>query len=108
MKKFFRWIVDHPKIVMTITLILVVLSLVCIPFVQVNYDMSKYLPEDSFALKGKDILSENLVLKVWFPWLVETISLSGASSLKRLKPWRCGFVAILAGKQRGYRKPLLA
>ena len=40
------FIVDHNKGIRNIVLILVVVFAICYPFVSVNYDLTKYLPND--------------------------------------------------------------
>lgn len=47
MKKFYRGIVNHPKTIMIFFALLCVISLICMPFISVNYDITDYLPEDS-------------------------------------------------------------
>lgn len=58
MKKLFRGIILHPGIVWTLIAILILFSLIGMAKVKINYDMSMYLPKNSFALQGKEILSD--------------------------------------------------
>ena len=47
MKKFFRAVVNHPKMIVMIFLVVTVLCAGCKQLVAVDYDMTDYLPEDS-------------------------------------------------------------
>lgn len=58
MKKFYRWIVNHPKLIMTVFLVCAVVCLCCMPFISVNYDMNDYLPEDSASTVAIDTMNE--------------------------------------------------
>ena len=46
-----RFIVYHGKIIEKVFLVTTILCAICFPFVGVNYDLSKYLPD--FAKKTK-------------------------------------------------------
>ncbi len=54
MTKFYRHIVNHPKTIITIFLILFVVCAVCQQFVAVNYDMNDYLPPESASTQALD------------------------------------------------------
>lgn len=58
MKKFYEWIVNHPKTVLITTGILVVLCGMCMPFISVDYDMNDYLPEDTASTVALDVMDE--------------------------------------------------
>ncbi len=58
MKKFYRWIVNHPKLIMIVFLVCAVAGLCCKPFISVNYDMNDYLPEDSASTVAIDTMNE--------------------------------------------------
>lgn len=47
MEKFYRAVVRHPWLVITAFLLLAAFSLVCWPLVEVNYDITAYLPPES-------------------------------------------------------------
>ena len=49
MQKFFRGIVNHPKLIITIFLVATLVCVVLQSMVGVNYDMTAYLPEDSHS-----------------------------------------------------------
>jgi len=54
MKKIADFIVDKRKYVMILYLIMLVISVVGMLHVNVNYDMSKYLPRESFTKVGME------------------------------------------------------
>lgn len=56
MKKFYQYIVDHPKSILITFLVLFVVSAICSRFVAVNYDMNDYLPQDSSSTVAIDLL----------------------------------------------------
>ena len=47
MNKIFRWILKHKTLIITVYVIGCIVSMLCKPLVQVNYDMNDYLPEGS-------------------------------------------------------------
>lgn len=57
--KYASWVVDHRKIVVTVMLILTVICGILMPFVGINYDMTKYLPDDSSMKIGIDLMAED-------------------------------------------------
>ena len=58
MKKFYRWIVNHSKIVFVFYGIVLVVCLICNRFVDVNYDINDYLPQDSASTVAIDVMEE--------------------------------------------------
>ncbi len=58
MKKIADFIVNKRYIVLAVMLILCIVSALLIPMVNVNTDMTKYLPEDSSMKQGINILAE--------------------------------------------------
>ncbi len=57
-KKLSDFIVNKRKLVLTFMLVLAVVSAVCSLFVNINEDMTKYLPDDSNMKAGIDIMAE--------------------------------------------------
>ncbi len=53
-----RWIANHPKIVMTICLILIIPSVICYFNTFINYDILSYLPADLNSVQGEQVLDE--------------------------------------------------
>ncbi|MFA7534235.1 MAG: antibiotic ABC transporter permease, partial [Tissierellaceae bacterium] len=56
MEGFSRFIVYHKKTIIIIYIILIGLSFIGSQFVEINYDLSKYLPGELNSIKGKEIL----------------------------------------------------
>ena len=59
MKKFSEFIVGGHKIILAIMVILCVATAVLIPSVEINTDMTKYLPDNSSMKKGVDVMKED-------------------------------------------------
>lgn len=58
MKKFYKKITTHPKLIVAIFVIFAILGAIFKPLVSVNYDMNDYLPEDSKSTISLDIMNE--------------------------------------------------
>ena len=58
MRKFYRLVVDHRKLVIAVYMVIFVICLVCKPFVSVDYDMNDYLPEDSASTVALNLMNE--------------------------------------------------
>ncbi|MCI8446941.1 MAG: hypothetical protein HFH30_00800, partial [Eubacterium sp.] len=58
MKKIAGWIVDRRAFIFIVTIILVAASIYGMTRVNINYDMSKYLPNDSSVRKGMKLMDE--------------------------------------------------
>lgn len=52
MKKIARLVVNHKLVTVIIFAVLTVIAVVCIPFVNINYDDTSYLPNDSSLRQG--------------------------------------------------------
>lgn len=58
MRKLYRRIVDHPKLVISLFCVILAVCAVSRQFISVNYDMNDYLPEDSASTTALDIMEE--------------------------------------------------
>lgn len=58
MKKFYKAVVDHPKLVIAIFAVLFVVCAACKPFISVDYDMNDYLPEESASTVALDLMEQ--------------------------------------------------
>ena len=58
MKKFYNWIVSHPKLVITAFAVAALVCAVCKGFVRVDYDMNDYLPENSASTVALDLMEQ--------------------------------------------------
>lgn len=51
-------IINKRTLVEKIFMVIVLISIICIPFVGVNYDLSKYLPQSAKSKQGLDLMEE--------------------------------------------------
>ena len=58
MKKFYRAVVGHPKLVIAVFAILFIICGICQSAIKVDYDMNDYLPEDSASTVALDLMEE--------------------------------------------------
>lgn len=58
MKRFYKGVVKHPKLIFVIYGLLLAISLICSQFVEVNYDINDYLPEDSASTVALEVMEE--------------------------------------------------
>ncbi len=58
MKKIYRAVVGHPKLIIVIFAILFVICGICKSAIKVDYDMNDYLPEDSASTVALDLMEE--------------------------------------------------
>lgn len=50
------WIVRHRDKIMTVFIVLAVICIFCIPFIEVNYDLTAYLPDSMESKKAIDVM----------------------------------------------------
>ena len=60
MRKFYEWIVEHTKTVLTAFLVLTVLSIFMKDLVEVDYDINDYLPEDAPSTVALDVSNSRI------------------------------------------------
>ena len=58
MRKFYEKVVNHPKLILTVFVILVIICAICKQKIAVDYDMNDYLPEDSASTVALDLMNE--------------------------------------------------
>lgn len=58
MKKFYQQVVNHPKFILSVFILLFVGCLIAQPFISVNYDMNDYLPAASASTVALDVMEE--------------------------------------------------
>lgn len=58
MKQIYKWIVNHPKIIITGFAIFFIIGALCKQMISVNYDMNDYLPKDSASTVALDFMNE--------------------------------------------------
>jgi predicted RND superfamily exporter protein len=58
MKKFYKQVVNHPNLILTVFAVLFVICAICKTMISVDYDMNDYLPEDSASTVALDLMDE--------------------------------------------------
>lgn len=58
MRKFYKHVVDHRRLIIAVFFVLFLICLFCRQFISVNYDMNDYLPEDSASTVALDLMEE--------------------------------------------------
>ncbi len=61
MKRFYTWVVNHPKLIISIFAAVFIVCFFCRQAVAVDYDMNDYLPEDSPSTVALDLMNEEFV-----------------------------------------------
>lgn len=51
-------IINNRKLIEKIYIVLVIFSLICVPMVGINYDLTKYLPDSSPSAQALDIMED--------------------------------------------------
>ena len=64
MHKFGELICKHRKIILIIALVLIIPSIIGMKATRINYDILVYLPDDVETIKGENILSGPVALKI--------------------------------------------
>ena len=78
-----RFIIKYKWVFFSIFVGLIVGSCALIPFINVNYDMTKYLPEDSYTAEGLAIMEKEFGLNGTSQVMLTDIGLNDAACLKR-------------------------
>lgn len=58
MKKLYQKIMNHPKLILILVSVLLIVCIMCKPLISVNYDMNDYLPQDSPSTVALDRMTE--------------------------------------------------
>lgn len=58
MKEIFKKIIKHPRLVLLVYLVIIIMSALAYPNISVNYDINDYLPEDSKSTKAIETMNE--------------------------------------------------
>ena len=83
MDRILHFILHHRILIGCIFLVMVAASLVMIPMVQVNYDLSEYLPEESTTKQAITVLEEQFSYPGTASVMVEDVSLQEAAAIKK-------------------------
>lgn len=75
-------IIHKRKLIEKLFAILFVVNVLCIPFVGVNYDLTKYLPDDAPSAQALDIMEEEFTYPGMGRVMLEDVSLREAKAIK--------------------------
>lgn len=75
-------VINHRKLIEKVFTILVVLSLICIPIVGVNYDLTKYLPDSTPSAQALDIMKEEFTYPGMGRVMLKDVTLYEAKAIK--------------------------
>ena len=81
-EKIINFIVEKSHVVELIFAILVFISVICYPFVGVNYDLSKYLPEFAPSKQALEVMEDEFGYPGMARIMVEDVSLYEAGRIK--------------------------
>ncbi len=76
------WIIHNRKHIEKVYLLLIIASLLCIPMVGVNYDLTEYLPDSSPSAQALDIMEEEFTYPGMGRVLLEDVTLYEAKHIK--------------------------
>ena len=57
-EKLADWVTRHPKLIVSVAVVLLIPSIICYMLTGVNYDILSYLPDDVNSVQGENILDE--------------------------------------------------
>ena len=75
-------IINHRKLIEKVFTILVVFSLICIPMVGINYDLTKYLPDSSPSAQALDIMEDEFTYPGMGRVMLHDVTLYEAKNIK--------------------------
>lgn len=74
MKKISKFIVNHSKLVVAISLLLMIPTIIGYVSTRINYDILVYLPKDNETIKGEEILTEDFGLGAYAFVMVDNMN----------------------------------
>lgn len=80
-KKISSWIVQHSKLVVIVSILLMMPSIIGYMKTRINYDILVYLPEDNETIQGEKILTEDFGLGAYAFVMVDGMSNQQIASL---------------------------
>ena len=75
-------LIHKRKIIEKIFIVLFIISLICVPLVGVNYDLTKYLPDDAPSAEALDIMEKEFTYPGMGRVLLEDVSIYEAKAIK--------------------------
>ncbi len=76
------FIVYRSRLIERIFAVLLIISAICLPFVQINYDLSRYLPEDMASKQGINLMEKEFGYPGTARVMIEGVSLYEAKNYK--------------------------
>lgn len=80
--KIVEFILNRSKLIEKIFAVLLIVSAICIPFVGINYDLSKYLPSDMTSKIGIDLMEEEFGYPGTARVMISDVSIYEAKTFK--------------------------
>ena len=75
-------IINNRKLIEKIYIVLVIFSLICVPMVGINYDLTKYLPDSSPSAQALDIMEDEFTYPGMGRVMLEDVTLYEAKNIK--------------------------
>ena len=82
MEKLAKFIVKQRKKIGFVFLILLIISLILIPKVKINYDLSEYIPDSERAKRGMNTLEEEFAMQGYARIMINNVTLVQAKEYK--------------------------
>lgn len=82
MRKLTEWLLRHRTATVVVFALLTAGSLLLYPLVQVNYDLSEYLPQDSMTKRAMEEMEESFGYDAVLRVMVEDVTLSESLDIK--------------------------
>ena len=81
-EKLSRFIVHKRKLIGTLFLIALLISIIQMPFVKINYDLSEYIPNTEPSKQGMNKLKEEFAMQGFARIMINDVSLAEAKEYK--------------------------
>ena len=75
-------IINNRKLIEKVYIILIIFSLICVPLVGINYDLTKYLPDSSPSAQALDIMEDEFTYPGTGRVMLENVTLYEAKNIK--------------------------
>ena len=95
MRKLTEWLLRHRTATVVVFALLTAGSLLLCPLVQVNYDLSEYLPQDSMTKRAMEEMEESFGYDAVLRVMVEDVTLSESLDIKETLSQMEGVASVL-------------
>ena len=95
MRKLAEWLLRHRTATVVVFALLTAGSLLLCPLVQVNYDLSEYLPQDSMTKRAMEEMEESFGYDAVLRVMVEDVTLSESLDIKETLSQMEGVASVL-------------